>query len=143
MAEMTRPIKFRAIRKDSDQWVFGYYVVFIAMTGESKLNGQITLDNGTKIHAIVDEIGCVHDVIPETVGQFTGLHDKNGKEIYEGDVVQYNEGSEEKPVLCNLDIEWVYNGFYAVGFDGFSALVNNPSGGKWRYEIISNIHEQS
>ncbi len=60
-------VKFKAKAFDNDIWVYGYYVEFIALTGEGSLNGQITLDNQTKLHCIVDDVGCVHRVHKDTV----------------------------------------------------------------------------
>ena len=81
---MTREIKFRGKRVDNGEWVEGYYYY----------------DKFLKIHWIgFDNEWC--EVIPETVSQFTGLKDKNGKEICEGDicivgkhieVVEYSSG---------------------------------------------------
>ena len=44
-------------------------------------------------YEIIDEMGSYFEVNPETVGQFTGLSDKGGKDIYEGDRVKDNSGS--------------------------------------------------
>lgn len=75
------------------------------------------------------------------IEQFTGLKDKNGKEIYEGDVVRYNEGSFKKPTYCNLVVKYCHHGFYAEGHDGFDYLQKNFLDEMF-YEVIGNIHEE-
>ena len=78
---MSREIKFRAKRLDNNQWVIGYYLP--TQYGEKHFIyfALEFLNEHTRI-----------EIDPKTLGQFTGLKDKNGKEIYEGDVcnAQYN-----------------------------------------------------
>ncbi len=69
-----REIKFRGKAGDGE-WVYGFYLIH-------------------RGHPSINSIGenCIATnvaVAPETVGQFTGLRDKNGKEIYEGDIVSF------------------------------------------------------
>ena len=77
-----REIRFRGKRTDTKEWVYGYLA-----------DGDM-ICNWSK-----DRIS--YEVIPHTVGQFTGLHDKNGKEIYEGDIIRSFD-SEGEPIIHSV-----------------------------------------
>lgn len=76
-------ILFRGKRKDNGEWVNGFYVcvpdTHYIMTGkfDSLTNGIIN--------------GEAYKVDPSTIGQFTGLTDRNGVKIFEGDIVRYGQ----------------------------------------------------
>ena len=117
-----RDLKFRGRRFDGT-WVYGYYVQ----------RGQEAF--------IFDEHGNEHLVKRETVGQYTGLKDKNGVEIYEDDILQTFNDVTGKKMANRLVVE--YEELENCGcctYDsgiGFNFNLNSPS----TCEVIGNIYE--
>ena len=137
-----REILFRGKRTSNGEWVEGYLVKGRWYIDESPITAIIPLDNTFYPHC---EIEGWHEVIPETIGQYTGLTDKNGKRIFEGDIVKTErtlwsgENKKEREVFCSVvrysekDCSFGLHGKYRH-------LTIFRFKGDWN-EVIGNIHD--
>lgn len=122
-----REILFRGKRVCNGKWVFGSFVS----------PNMITAPMGEEIYGsdIVD---------PETVGEYTGLTDKNGKKIFEGDIVRYRPEYWSEPHWSVVEYcadKWNYPAFDLKDHDyEGNGLQFAHEEGIW-LEVIGNIHD--
>lgn len=124
-----REIKFRGKSIHNGEWLYGYFVK--DPKNESRIYYK-PFEEATS--------NTYHFVHPESVGQYTGLKDKNGKEIYEGDIIAYDMHYSSGE-LINLLVKWDNNNCFYRGYFEETAghSLNNFS--KSHYEILGNIYE--
>lgn len=134
-----RKILFRAKRLDNGEWVYGYYVHYNDIKDNKDHCDYIVQEHNGEYFPFIQ-------VIPETVGQFTGLTDKNGKKIFEGDIVQYQPEYATEPI--HSVVEYCADKFNYPAFDlknhdyeanGLQCAHEEGVG----CEVIGNIHDNS
>ena len=119
---MNRTILFRGKRVDNGEWVYGGY---------DPMDGY---------HTIFEHSDITHsqiEVIPETVGQYTGLKDKNGVKIFEGDVIR----AKGKRVFF-IEYCCAITSYAARSTDGGPTAPCVNRGTMQVYEVIGNIHDK-
>ena len=130
-----REILFCGKRCDNGEWVQGYYIRadlhwhkhgihkdWIVCSASAN-GGWFALHNKYAVKS-------------ETVGQFTGLTDKNGKKIFEGDIVRYMN-KETMVVVWNNDSASFAIAYSAINFNYLATI----SGAHIYLEVIGNIHD--
>lgn len=117
-----REIKFRGMRISDGEWVYGDFfrnrgLAFIATDGIEKNPLAKWQD---------------YHVDPETVGQYTGLHDKDGREIYEGDILNIDFKKEL------MYVDYVKDGFMVCQKGSLNDFLYTVAADS---RIVGNIHD--
>ena len=117
---MMRKILFRGKKIDNDEWTYGFYFEHSIDDQKYSYIKYQTFDEGF----------VTNEVVADTVGQFTGLCDKNGKKIFEGDIVESPRGTQGFIEWQNAECAFLVN----IG-DDWQTMDDCP------YEVVGNIYD--
>lgn len=138
--------KFRGRNIETGEWVYGHLFYFndgrhfISPRGTDVVGGY----GGAPAKYRLENLVCF-EIVPETVGQSTGLKDKNGVEIFDGDVVQAEQYlTTTIPVRINGIVKYSnrYTMFYLDnGSERHDLYMQSLGGSIYNFEVIGNIYE--
>ncbi len=140
-----REILFRAKRKDNGEWIYGYPLIDTADCSLKAEGKCVCPHDGSyaKIFYWSDNFHEYEDeeIIPETRGEYTGLTDKNGVKIFEGDILRFINTDTGGEWLCT--VEFHEGAFIGRNTKDKSCYCHfdfwNTSIVQW--EVIGNIHD--
>lgn len=131
-----RDILFRAKRTDNGEWVYGYYI----KTHDYLDNREIHLIVGIDSTSFpTNEVTDVNEVNLETLGQYTGLTDKNGVKIFKGDIVKL-EGDGKYTGTDIYTVEYELGAFYLCYDNRLARFLRHYND---YAEVIGNVYDNS
>lgn len=136
-----RNVVFRAKRVDAGQWVHGSYLAHkeymecVGSGGPTPVRHLILYDGFADWNMPITIEYC--EVDPATVGEFSGMYDKHGTPIYEGDIVRKRTYQGIKPCVVVFSC-----GCFHCGFGGGSSTASHPYLlDDKNIEVIGNVHD--
>lgn len=128
---MDREVLYRGKRVDNGEWIFGDLIENQGRFYIYQASNITTLPWDAKNQIAV----CGYEIEPETRGEYTGLKDRNGKRIFEGDVVETPWDGWSHGRLVHYK-----NGLFKAGTTSLCSFIGADSP-EYHCEVIGNIHD--
>jgi uncharacterized phage protein (TIGR01671 family) len=138
-----REIKFRGKRIDNGEWVYGDLVKTYDVDTKKYFYHIVDEHDSLKFNSTDYQYDTHYEVDPNTVGQFTGLQDKNGVDVYEGDKIKCLDGYGEYYYETTVSSCGTYTiEVTTCDYDYTSLIFAEENGDVQEFEVIGNIHEE-